>query len=30
VAAYKSLFIKAENAWSRIIITADKKFKIKE
>lgn len=29
-AAYQSLFIKTENAWDRIIISANKKFKIKE
>jgi cellulose synthase (UDP-forming) len=29
VAAYKSLYLKAENAWSRVVITADKKFKVK-
>jgi cellulose synthase (UDP-forming) len=29
-AAYQSLFITAENAWSKIVITADKKIKIKE
>jgi cellulose synthase (UDP-forming) len=29
IAAYKSLFLKAENAWSKIEITEDKKFKIK-
>jgi cellulose synthase (UDP-forming) len=29
IAAYKSLFLKAENAWSKIEITKDKKFKIK-
>jgi cellulose synthase (UDP-forming) len=30
VAAYKSLHLKAENAWDRILISADKTFKIKE
>ncbi len=29
VAAYKSLYLKAENAWSRIVITKDKKIKVK-
>tara|TARA_R110002126_G_scaffold72364_1_gene180897 strand:- start:61551 stop:63158 length:1608 start_codon:yes stop_codon:yes gene_type:complete len=29
IAAYKSLFLKAENAWSRIVITEDKKIKVK-
>jgi cellulose synthase (UDP-forming) len=29
VAAYKSLFLKAENAWDKILITEDKQFKIK-
>ena len=28
-AAFKSLYIKAENAWSKVIVSADKKIKIK-
>ena len=30
IAAYKSLYITAENAWSRVIITDDKIIKVKE
>lgn len=29
VAAYKSLYLKAENAWSRVQISKDKKIKVK-
>ena len=28
-AAFKSLYIKAENAWSKVVVSADKKIKIK-